>query len=83
MSSILLSTTDFHSITWKKIEAAAEARLARFREMNDHPQSAEDTALLRGRISELRWLLAQPAYLERDREDARQEIELGDVSAMY
>lgn len=79
----ILTRADFHSETWKKLEKILQQRLVDARSANDHPQSLEETAHLRGRIAELRYLLAQPSYLDRRVEDARQEIELGDISALY
>lgn len=79
----ILTRADFHSETWKKLEKILSHRLSEARALNDHPQPQEETAHLRGRIAELRFLLAQPSYLDRREEDARQEIELGDISALY
>jgi len=82
MTEPILRPSDFQSETWRRLMAIWEARLADLRERNDNPQSEADTALLRGRIEEVRFNLAQPKYLER-LADREQSIELGDISALF
>jgi hypothetical protein len=50
---------DFETRTWEHVRAHAEARIATLRAENDRPQNTEQqTATLRGRILELKDLLA-------------------------
>jgi hypothetical protein len=61
-----LVPADLRSPAWERLTRYLERRLADARERNDQPQSSEDTAALRGRIAELRFLLALPEYFQRD-----------------
>jgi hypothetical protein len=76
------TATDFQSSTWLKLRRLMEERLQLHREMNDEPIPESDTSILRGRIAELRFLLALPEYVLRARE-AQVTIEPGDISSMY
>jgi hypothetical protein len=82
LSIELFTATDFQSSTWVKLRKLMEERLQLHREMNDEPIPESDTSLLRGRIAELRFLLALPEYVTRARE-AQVTIEPGDISSMY
>jgi hypothetical protein len=82
LSIELFTATDFQSSTWVKLRKLMEERLQLHREMNDEPIHESDTSLLRGRIAELRFLLALPEYVLRARE-AQVTIEPGDISSMY
>ena len=63
----LLSTNDRHSPLWLKLKRELEARLATLRAQNDGDKDERSTAMLRGRIAELKILLAlgnEPTALE-------------------
>lgn len=49
---------DFRTDTWKRIQALLRMRLEKARTENDARLDAEKTATLRGRIAELKELLA-------------------------
>lgn len=54
-----MKPADYHTETWHRLKALLEARLAAQRDALEHPSLAEvKTALVRGRISELKFLLA-------------------------
>lgn len=52
------SDADRNTAAWLKIHAYLLARLDEHRRMNDNEQTPERTAALRGRIAELKVLLA-------------------------
>ena len=54
----VLSRADRESPTWLKLKAHLETKLQSLREKNDHPQDAEQTARLRGRIAEVKECVA-------------------------
>lgn len=57
-----LDRADFNGPTWFRLETHVRARIAKLREDNDRPQNSEQqTATLRGRILELKELLALAA----------------------
>lgn len=82
MAEPFLRTADFHTEVWKRLEEILESRLRLARDQIDQPQHEDVTNRLRGRIEEIKYLLALPAYLQRQ-EDQANTIELGDISAMY
>lgn len=54
-----LARSDFNSITWMRLSARIRLRIAELHEINVRPQNTEtQTATLRGRIMELKDLLA-------------------------
>jgi hypothetical protein len=52
---------DFNSAVWKRHEAGLKARLAELRALNDSPADALKTAEIRGRIAEVKTILALPS----------------------
>lgn len=52
-----LNPTERDSALWTKISAELEERLQTLREQNDGDKTPEDTAKLRGRISEVKTML--------------------------
>ncbi|MBI4695579.1 MAG: hypothetical protein HY749_16300 [Gammaproteobacteria bacterium] len=54
----VLGPEDFDSRTWRKLREHLNARLVALRTRNDIDQPAEKTASLRGRISQIKELLA-------------------------
>lgn len=61
MTNDPLDRRDFNGATWARLETHVRARIAKLREDNDRPQNSEQqTATLRGRILELKELLALP-----------------------
>lgn len=65
--SLELSTADKRSPLWRAIEEHLNQRLAHCRTQNDSSQPVEKTEHLRGRIAELKGLLALAA--DRNTED--------------
>lgn len=65
--SLELSIADKRSPLWRALEDHLNQRLAACRAQNDASQSVEKTEKLRGRIAELKGLLALAA--ERQTED--------------
>ena len=57
MAEKILNEFDLQSATWKKLSAFLEQRLAEHRKRNDHDQPDGDTAKLRGRIAEDKFIL--------------------------
>lgn len=53
----VLTSSDANSATWERIKKHLEERIERHRRENDKGLSMEDTAKLRGRIAELKYLL--------------------------
>lgn len=53
-----LTHADFQTRTWENFEAELQRRLAMHREANDNRIDPEKTATLRGRIAEIKELLA-------------------------
>jgi len=53
-----LTQSDFIQPTWLRLEKYLNARITELRELNDHSADAEATADTRGRIAELKLLLA-------------------------
>ncbi len=53
-----LNDTERNSAPWQKVKAELESRLDLFRRKNDSNLDAEQTAKLRGRIAEIKNLLA-------------------------
>lgn len=51
-----LSEVERNSPLWRRLSEHMKERVAAKRRANDAPQSNEDTALLRGRIAELKYL---------------------------
>jgi hypothetical protein len=61
MSDDPLDRRDFNGATWARLETHLRARIADLRQQNDRPQNTEQqTDTLRGRILELKELLALP-----------------------
>lgn len=58
MQSADLNLNDFSSVTWQKLRLLLESRLDVLRKRNDSDLSPDDTAHIRGRIAELKMLLA-------------------------
>lgn len=58
MTEPLLSEQDRQSAAWMKLKAHYEARLAKYRAMNDEQKPETDTARLRGKIAEVKAFLA-------------------------
>lgn len=60
--------SDFLSPTWMRLKEHCQARLAALRMQNDKTISAEETTKLRGRIAEVKRILAldNPAPIEAD-----------------
>ena len=57
----MLERADFETRTWRNLAERMRDRIAELREMNDRPQNTElQTAIVRGRIAELKELLALP-----------------------
>lgn len=54
----ILSDAEFKAAVWGKIKAHLTERLEGLRVSNDNELSADRTARLRGRIAELKYLLA-------------------------
>lgn len=55
----MLKLEDFRSTTWKRLTQTLEERLQELRELNDNPSfGAEETARIRGGISELKRILS-------------------------
>ncbi len=54
---IELTSTDTASALWRSLSAHFNDRLAELRASNDAPATPEHTAMLRGRIAELKDLL--------------------------
>lgn len=52
-----LNDVDLHSATWLKLRDHIEARIQLLRVKNDRRLSLEDTAIVRGQITELKFLL--------------------------
>jgi hypothetical protein len=65
MPSADLDRSDFHSLTWGKIRAYYEARLALLRRTNDGDLNPLETARLRGQISECRHFLSLDAAVDK------------------
>lgn len=55
---LILTETEANSRLWLRISECLEARIERFRTKNDNPMSHDETNVLRGRIAELKNLLA-------------------------
>lgn len=53
-----LEKHELESLIWKKISIQLEKRLESARKKNDSKLSEQDTARLRGRIAELKYLLS-------------------------
>jgi hypothetical protein len=58
MTEPVLTEGDRNNATWKRLQDHYEKRLAQLRERNDKPRSHDDTLSLRGRIAEVKELLA-------------------------
>ena len=60
--------TDFSSPTWTRLKEHCQARLLALRTQNDKTLSADETAKVRGRIAEVKRILAldNPAPIEAD-----------------
>lgn len=56
-----LDRSDFNTRTWERMEALLLARLDALRKRNDQNLDSEETANLRGRIAEVKSLLALPS----------------------
>lgn len=57
-TDLVLSLRDRNSETWLKVRTAIEARIEQYRRQNDNDLAPDKTAILRGRIQELKNLLA-------------------------
>jgi len=55
---LVLTDIERNSALWQKIKAHYDRRLRTLRARNDDPKSESETALLRGRIHEVKALLA-------------------------
>lgn len=66
-----LRAADYQTELWSRLEATLKERLEQLRDENDEPHSPDETALLRGRIAEIRYILALPRYDEKARERER------------
>jgi len=53
-----LTQEDLDSGCWKKLEGMAREKVAFLRQQNDHPADEAQTAYLRGRIAEVKWLIS-------------------------
>ncbi len=53
----VLTREDIDSPTWKRVRTRLEQRLDELRIQNDRPLSAEQTAAIRGKIAEIKFLL--------------------------
>lgn len=60
----LLNDQDINSATWAKIRTHYEGELASLRKKNDGNINTEETARLRGRIAEVKALLALDKPIE-------------------
>ncbi len=59
---------------WRRLKAHMEERLTAKRRANDMPQSRKDTAMLRGRIAELKYLteeIVRPPIQQDDGDENR------------
>jgi len=56
----MLAREDFNTRTWERVEALLRARLQTYRELNDSNLDEVKTAKVRGRIAEIKDLLALP-----------------------
>lgn len=56
----MMYATDFRSEVWSRFEAHLRAELEKHRVSNDADLTAEKTALLRGRIRQIKEILALP-----------------------
>lgn len=82
MSAPILRPSDFGSDLWRRLSAIWEVQLADHLDRLAQPGIPEREAdHLRGRVEELKFNLARPEYATRS--DRMQEIEPGDVSALY
>lgn len=52
-----LTVSDKQSVTWLRLKALLEQRLDELRRENDRDLNADDTAMVRGRIKEVKRLL--------------------------
>lgn len=57
-TELSLTDHDRRSATWIKIKAVLEARIDLYRRQNDNELTPERTAALRGKLAELKHLLA-------------------------
>lgn len=55
---LVLKDSEIHSALWLRIEAYLQAQIQRYRAKNDQNLAPEETAQLRGRIAELKRILA-------------------------
>lgn len=55
----ILTERERQGEVWQKIQEALTERLAAARKKNDQALSEGQTAMLRGRIAELKWLLSE------------------------
>jgi hypothetical protein len=58
MTESVLTEGDRNNATWQRLKKHYEGRLAKLRERNDKPRSHDETLSLRGRIAEVKELLA-------------------------
>lgn len=61
-----LTSFERQSPVWRKLMERFEARLHNLRAMNDGPKDAAETAELRGRIAEIKALLAMDVEPTQD-----------------
>lgn len=54
----VLDYSDLQSLTWKRLRKHFESRLAYLRTLNDNDQDPTSTAVLRGRIREIKSSIA-------------------------
>lgn len=60
-----MNSNDFNSTTWLTLVVELEARLALLRSQNDATLNEIETAKLRGRLAELKRIIALPHERER------------------
>ena len=67
MTEPLLLESDRQSATWLKLKACIESRIVTHQRAIERDRPEVDTAKIRGRLAELRWLLeaAEPTNVER------------------
>ena len=60
-----MQTSDFQTVTWRRLEKQLSARIEELRIMNDGNLSMEKTAELRGKIAELKQILSLSRQSEK------------------
>ncbi len=59
--------------TWRQVQEMLKARINELREQNDEDHTPEETAKIRGRIYELKFLLEAPETVVGSRAEIRSE----------